>query len=401
MSLQVDIIIVGGGLVGAGLALALQSSGVKIALIDARLPSANDPRLFAMNYGSCQFLTNLGLWPLLANHAAAIHQVHVSIKGRFGAVRLNREEVQLTSLGHVIPANHIEAAINDALAKCAEENRNIQIFRPATVKTIQQYKSHADVTLISDNQSITLQAKIIIGADGTISTVREQAGIPTEKLNYQQSAIVTKTQLQRSHKQVAYERFTEHGTIAMLPLTNNQCATIWTGNNDIINNLSKLSDELFLKTIQQEFGYRLGRFMSISTRHQFPLQMVRAKTNWQQHILLIGNAAHTLHPVAAQGFNLALYEVAVLADYVHENLNTLSAENMAFALKKAAKQETVSTNVSHYLSDIFMERSKFATVGLQLGMASFDTLLPIKKKFIEQMTGRSGRVPRLLIGAID
>lgn len=401
MSLQhVDIIIVGGGLVGAGLALALEPSNLKIALVDARLPSANDPRLFAMNYSSCQFLTNLGLWSSLHAHAAAINQVHVSAKGRFGAVRLNKEETQLPFLGHVIPARYIEEAINNAINACAAKNNNLTVFRPATVHAIEQDHEHAIVSLSLDQQTIKLTANVVIGADGTISTVREQAGIETKTVDYEQSALVTRTTLQRDHAHIAYERFNNHGAIAMLPLTNNECATIWSADNDYIHSLSTLSDADFLATLQQEFGYRLGRFQRISTRHYFPLKMVKAKNNWRNHVLLIGNAAHTLHPIAAQGFNLALYEVAVLCDYIFAD-KIVTAENLANALHNAAKQEAASMKVSHYLSELFLEKSTITSIATQVGMAGLDTILPLKKKFIERMTGRAGRVPRLLLRAID
>lgn len=392
-----DIIIIGGGLVGAGLALALRSSSLRIALVDARLPSAEDPRLFAMNYSSCQFLKNVGLWDALSKHAAPINSVHVSTKGRFGSVRLNRQEAAIDYLGHVIPARYIEAALNDSLESISKQQSNFVIFRPAKLEFIKQDTNHAEVTLSINQQSLRLTASVIIGADGTVSTVRDQAGIGTTKVDYKQSAIVTKTTLKRSHEGIAYERFNAHGAIAMLPLPNNECATIWSGDNEYIESLASLSDDSFLNKLQQEFGYRLGRLQGIAKRHQFPLQMICAQTNHKDHVLLIGNAAHTLHPIAAQGFNLALYEVALIAEHILGKTDILSAANLAQVLKKSAAQESASTKVSHYLSDIFVERSAISTIALQAGMAGLDNLSPLKKKFIERMTGRTGRVPRLLL----
>jgi len=391
-----DIVIVGGGLVGAGLALALQDSSLRIALVDARLPSANDPRLFALNYSSCQFLNNLGLWSDIAAQACAIHQVHVSAKGRFGAVRLNRDDAQLEFLGQVVPAFILESALNSALLQL----NTIHFFRPAEVTELVQQDECAILTLKQQDGYLKLAGKVIIGADGTFSTIREAAGIKTITTDYQQSAIVTRTRLQRSHHHIAYERFNEHGAIAMLPLTNNECATIWSAENKYIQELTQLSEDDFLKQLQTQMGYRLGRFLSITPRHHFPLKMVCAEKNWAGSVLLIGNAAHTLHPIAAQGFNLAVYEIAVLAEYIQRHHTELSADKLANALTIAATQQSASTNVSHYLSDLFLDRSAATSIALHAGMAGLDNFLPLKRRFIERMTGRTGRVPRLLLDPI-
>src|SRR5579883_942585 len=217
-----DLIIVGGGLVGAGLAAALPDK--RIALIDAKLPSQDDPRLFALNYGSCQFLQHLGLWPMLAAHAAPIHQVHVSYQGRFGAVRLTREDAHLPTLGHVIPARFIEAALHDKLASSI----HITLYRPAKLISLHQQEGRVTLTLDTAIGQKILHAPLVIGADGTESTVRSQLNIPITVVDYHQSAIVTRTTLKRSHHHIAYERFVDNGAIAMLPLVGNECATIWT-----------------------------------------------------------------------------------------------------------------------------------------------------------------------------
>src|SRR3989338_9176021 len=143
--MKFDLIIVGGGLVGAGLAVALRQSAMRIALIDARMPSSNDPRLFALNHGSCQLLDHLGLWSRLLTHASPIHQIHVSRRGHFGAVRLNREDVGLPFLGYVVPAKFIEAAINDTLAQLS----NVTLFRPATLSSLQQAQGLASLTVLT------------------------------------------------------------------------------------------------------------------------------------------------------------------------------------------------------------------------------------------------------------
>ena len=321
MMKRYDLVIVGGGLVGAGLACSLSGLGLSLALIDARQPSANDPRLFALNKSSCQFLTNLGLWPLLAANAAPIQQVHVSHQGRFGAVRLRNSEVGVSSLGHVIPAHYIETALNNTLQNLP----SLTLYRPALLKTLTQANDIATLTLEQAGEIKTIEASLVIGADGAESFVREQANIPTQTFDYQQCAIVTRTTLQRSHKHIAYERFLKTGAIAMLPLyseSKHECATIWTTEKKHADELMAMTEFEFLQTLQHEFGYRLGRLQQIAARHVFPLRMLRAEKAVEQNVLLLGNALHTLHPIAAQGFNLALYEVAALADGIKNRLAT-------------------------------------------------------------------------------
>lgn len=386
--MKFDIVIVGGGLVGAGLAVALRQTNLRVALVDARMPTMNDPRLFALNHGSCQFLDHLGVWSQLTMHVSPIHQVHVSRRGHFGAVRLHREDVALPFLGHVIPAKYIEAALNKAL----NELPNLTVYRPATLKSLVQNSDSAALTIETTEGECVIEAAMVIGADGTASTVREQAGIDSAIVDYGQSALVTRTTLQRSHQHIAYERFVKDGAIAMLPLGENECATIWTAPSSEITELASLSEDEFLKRLQQMFGYRLGRMKNIHERHVFPLRMVRAKKMCEGRVLLLGNSAHTVHPIAAQGFNLALYEVAVLVECLLEKIMDLSVIS-----ERVQKQQAVSIGVSHRLSQLFSSESLLINAMTQLGMASFDAVLPLKKKFVNGILGRTGTVPRLLL----
>jgi 2-octaprenyl-6-methoxyphenol hydroxylase len=394
--MRYDLIIVGGGLVGAGFAAALQSSGLRIALVDARLPSNDDPRLFALNASSCQFLANLGFWPALAPHASPIQQVHVSHQGHFGAVRLHHHDVNLPELGHVVPARYIEAALNDAM----ETLPHVDLYRPARLKTLTQTETDAEVMLETSDGEVRLQSSIVIGADGTASTVRALVNIPVTTVDYEQCAMVTRVALRRAHQQIAYERFYRHGAIAMLPLPEMECASIWSTTKEEAQRLSALPDDIYLSELQKLFGFRLGRLQSVQKRHVFPLQMMRAERTHDRCVLLLGNSAHTLHPIAAQGFNLALYEAAVLVEGMLEKLDrseSVSAADLHAMLLKSRQQLTVSVNVSHWLSQLFSNDSAPANWLLSLGMTGFNAATPIKNKFIRMMTGRSGRVPSLLM----
>jgi 2-octaprenyl-6-methoxyphenol hydroxylase len=377
--MQYDLIIVGGGLVGAGLAAALQATTLRIALIDARMPSNDDARLFGLNNNSVDFLKSLKVWSSFASHATAIHQVHVSHRGHFGAVRLDRDDANVPALGYVIPARHIEKTLNERLMQLT----NVTVYRPATLVSLVQDKI-ATLTIQTQDGMTTLQAPIVIGADGAESTVRTQLGIAIKTTDYAQRAIVFRTTLQRSHQHIAYERFNAHGAIAMLPLGELECATIWSADNDIATQLINLSDDAFMQALQEEFGFRLGRFVAIGQRFTYPLKMVCAEKAVEGCVLLMGNAAHTLHPIAAQGFNLALCEVAALVEGIirKDDLSCISA--------KTKKQQAISIGVSHRLPVYFAKQSILFNMGLQMAMMALDVASPIKRRFIRAMMGKTG-----------
>jgi 2-octaprenyl-6-methoxyphenol hydroxylase len=385
--MKFDLIIVGGGMVGAALACALRESNLKIALIDAAPASFNDPRLIALNHSSCNLFQNLNLWSQLQPYAAAIHEVHASYRGHFGTTRITAAEMNLKTLGHVVPAKFINSVLYDAL-------KNIEVFRPATLKNLHQQKDVVTLDVEMNSEIKTLEGKLIIGADGTHSTVRKLLNIPTETVDYQQSAIVTHTQLQRSHRHIAYERFHETGAIAMLPLQENEVATIWSDSNENVSALMQLSDEAFLEKLQKQFGYRLGRLQKISKRFVFPLQMIKAQKQIQDRVILIGNAAHTLHPVAAQGLNLALHEVAALAECFAKSLpDDFSQQNMLNDLT----QQHASIRLSHYLPRIFTSEFFLVAAARQLGMIGLDVCSFAKKRFAKQAMGQAGVVPNLVL----
>lgn len=377
--MQFDVIIIGGGMVGASLACALQKKNLNIALVDSS-PSylVEDERLIALNDNSACFFEKTGCWQALAPFAAPIQQIHVSHRGRFGMTRINAHDVQLPALGYVVPAKYINAVLNDTLI----HSKHIQIIRPASLKALAQEKNAVTLTLSTQSGEIELQARRVIGADGTQSTVRQLLEIPTEKIDYQQSALVTVTELQRDHQSIAYERFQESGAIAMLPLLDKKVATIWTDSRESINELMQLDDVAFLSQLQKQFGYRLGRLLSIGKRAVYPLQMILAKEHRKENVILIGNALHTLHPIAAQGLNLALFEVAVIA----ENL-----------IWEEYKPQTFNVQLSHRLTWLFSSDIFLLNKIRQLGLVGLDVFPTVKKRFIQHAMGKVGKLPALLL----
>jgi 2-octaprenyl-6-methoxyphenol hydroxylase len=383
-----DIIIIGGGMVGMALACAL-APNKRIALVDAApLVKKDDQRLIALNYNSYCLFKNLNVWENMASHAADIQALHVSHQGHFGVTRLHHSECDLPVLGYVVPAKHIENALNTALM----QHSNITLYRPAVLNSFSTDETGIKTNITHLAEETTLSAKILIGADGTHSSVRSLAGIKTETTDYQQTAIVTVTELQRSHAHTAYERFHGNGAIAMLPLKNNFAATIWTEDNIKIKNLMTLSDQEFLQTLQKEFGYRLGRFLSVSQRHTYPLILQTAQQDFSDNIILIGNAAHTLHPVAAQGLNLALAEIAMLTQVI-------SDETPQWKNYQAWQQQLFanSLHLSHHLLQLFAHDFAPIAWARQTGMLTLNLCPPLKRRFAQKALGRTLNLPELLI----
>lgn len=366
---QVDIAVVGGGLAGGTLALALAEKNFRVVLIDASVKKV-DARLIALNFQSVNFLKKLKLWPELMAAASEIQQVHISHSGHFGSSKLRAEEFQLPYLGYVVPAQKINQVLYEKL-----RHPLIEILQPASVTDAFQDEDNAHIVVQHHQESKQITANWVIGADGTQSTIRNLLNIPIEKIDYQQSALVTITELKRHHTNIAYERFQEQGAIAMLPLPENQAATIWTAHQEKISVLMALTDEDFLQSLQQQFGYRLGRFLKIKHRDSYPLHYLHSKQQQVKRILLIGNAAHTMHPIAAQGLNLALYEIAEISEQLAKNRSITQFEFNQI-------KQNMSLKFSHRLNSIFAIDFMIFNTIRSFSLLGLDLFPSIKRKFI-------------------
>lgn len=375
--MKYDIAIVGGGMVGAAFASALGNTSLTVALIDAAASHSNDHRLIALNDASVEFFKQLTIWSSLSSHASAIQEVHVSNRGHFGTTRLKAEEMGVAQLGFVVPASEI----NNALYARLDQLNNVTLLRSTKLMALHQHAASVDLTLQCSSEQKNVEASIVIGADGTFSTVRELLHIPTERVDYQQKALVTMTELQRSHHHIAYERFLPTGAIAMLPLTGQRAATIWSDNEKTIDALLQLSDADFLATLQTQFGYRLGKFIQTTQRFSYPIKRVIAKEQIKDRVILIGNAAHTVSPIAAQGLNLALYEVNCVANHL---AHTLSLKN----IPDYFVQQTISVNLSHQLTRLFSTDFFGLNALKQLGMIGFDLCSSVKKRVGRRLLGQ-------------
>jgi 2-octaprenyl-6-methoxyphenol hydroxylase len=291
-----DIVIVGGGMVGASFAYALKNSHHKIALIEAfdfkttQQPSYDD-RGIALSYGSQRIFNTMGLWQQLAPHSTAITDIHISDRGHFGATRLSAQQENVPALGQVILARAMGKVLNQAMS----ENKTLDILCPKKVTALTQHSDHVELVL-DDGQQLTSQ--LIVAADGANSTIRRLLDLSVTEQVYQQTAITANISTERPHHNRAFERFTEFGPIALLPMPDNRCSLIWTVKTGDEVAITELSDAEFLARLQTEFGYRLGKMTQVGKRSHYPLKLTQTDQPIQDRIVFVGNAAHNLHPIA-------------------------------------------------------------------------------------------------------
>lgn len=322
---NVDIAIIGGGLVGASLACALAPAmarhGLTVAVVEAApmLDAAKAPwqpsfdaRSSAIAQGSAQRFRDMGLWSALEPQAAPIRLIHVSEKGRLGVTRLTATELDQPALGYVIPNAWMGRVLHQRL-----QTLPVAWHCPARVEAIEPVAAGYRLAL---SDGCTLQAGLTVLADGGRSSLKEQLGIASDETPYDQVAVIANVEVSRPHEGIAYERFTREGPIALLPLKGQQMALIWTHAQGREHARLALGDGDFLHALQKAFGERAGRFRRVSERHAYPLTLVTAKETIRPGLAVLGNAAHSLHPVAGQGFNLALRGVTDLVAALEQAL---------------------------------------------------------------------------------
>jgi 2-octaprenyl-6-methoxyphenol hydroxylase len=400
---QYDVIIIGGGMVGASLACALSGQGLRLALIEAIEPETRtgagyDDRAIALAYGTRRIFGGLQLWDSLASAATPIHQIHVSDRGHFGMVHMDRADEGLPAIGYVVPARAIDQVLADAIKGI----EGLDIFCPATVTEVKRTAAAVEVDMSHEGLMTTLSGRLIVAADGADSPLRGQFGIGSVVSDYQQTAIVTNITPQLPHNNIAYERFTASGPLALLPMSEGRCAVVWTVASSEVEAVMALDEADFIARLQSRFGYRLGRLERVGRRQAWPLRLVRAKETVRERLALIGNAVHTLHPIAGQGFNLGARDVAVLAEVLVDALKAGEDPGSLAVLQRYADwQQRDHTNVTVFtdgLARMFSLPLPALAVARSAGMLAFDLLPPAKRLLTRLTMGRSGRTPRLARG---
>jgi len=400
---EYDLVIIGGGLVGGSLACALSGTGLRIALVEAVRPSAEgqpsyDERVIALSWGSWRILEAIGLWPDIAPEAEPIRRVHVSDRGGCGFTRLDSDDIGVEALGHVVPARAIGVAIHAAL----REAPDIELLCPARLLEHRVAADRVDLGVQCEGQRLQLRAALLVAADGGDSTVRKRLALNVRDERYDQDAVITTVSPDRPQSGVAFERFTDTGPLALLPMTGGRYSVVWTCSPDQTGELLALPDAAFLARLQQRFGYRLGGFRQAAPRRAYPLKLVLTRNPVQPRVVLIGNAAHTLHPVAGQGFNLGLRDVAALAEVVAQSARAGADPGGPAALSDyqrwRGRDQSGTATLTDLLARLFVSRWPPLGVARGTAMLGLDLIPPLRRLLARRFMGVGGRLPRLACG---
>ncbi|KTC97246.1 2-octaprenyl-6-methoxyphenol hydroxylase [Legionella geestiana] len=382
-----DILIIGGGLAGAALQLALAPHGIRTLLVEARTPATEpdrplDTRTLALAPASTHILEMLGVWEQVAPAATPITTIHVSEQGRFGRICL--EAPQKTPLGFVVEMHHLHAALMRALPENA-------CLMPARLTALDLKTVTA--TVETPSETLNIRAKLVVAADGADSSARRFAGIGATVKTYQQHALIANIGLSQSHQQVAYERFTPTGPMAMLPLTQMHAALVWTLTPRDAARLRACDEKTFLRELQHAFGYRLGRFERVGERLIYPLREVRAETIAAFPLALVANAANTLHPVAGQGFNLGLRDVSMLAEcIIEQGITPLMLQDWA---SKRRQDQHIIRGFTDGLVRLFTQSWPGLGTLRAAGLTLLDNCPPLKRELARYAQGFGGTPGKL------
>ena len=385
MSSNHPVVIIGGGPVGATLALSLLSRGIPCTLLEARAQGAShgDQRALALSAGTRLILQRLGVWEPLAAQATAINTIHISQRGSIGRTLLKAEEQGQEALGYVASYGALTSVLDQALAN----HGGARILHEAEVSEVLPGSAGTRLTFTQQGQPVTLDSQLAVLADGGRS-LGSIPGLERETREYGHDALVSKVSAELPHDNIAYERFTPAGPMALLPNGERDFSLVWTGEQQAIKQILALDDEVFLAELHRHFGDRVGRFLSVGKRMSFPLRLSRLKPVVLPHFAVIGNAAQTMHPVAGQGFNVGLRDAWELSLQIAQAAPASWGTAAMLEAYAATRQRDTSHGLlfTDFLVNIFSNEI-LGVSGLRgAGLGLLDIAGPAKRFLINKMS---------------
>ncbi len=390
-----SILIVGGGLVGASLAIALDAAGIPATLVESAPPRAEaqpsyDERNLALARASVNALRRLGVWQHTGSSGTAIEHIHVSRAGEFGSVRLHARDEGFDALGWTLPARELGRALLRRLDQCTQLGR----LAPATLQGLQAHAGGWRAQVECDGKVVTVDTPLLVGADGSDSFVRDQLGIEADTYDYRQSLFVCTVTPERAHAGRAYERFADEGPTALLPLAEGRCGLVLTVPTTEAQAVAALDDEGYLQLAQQRFGWRLGHLRRPGRRFAYPIRRVAASRLVGPRAVLVGNAAQTIHPIGAQGFNLGLRDALTLAEKVAGVVDPGEPALLAdYAARRAADREGTMA-MSHGLVRLACLSQPLLGPLRSLALLAADRVSPLRHAVARRGMGFGGEPPQ-------
>ena len=407
--IDIDIVIAGGGMIGSCLALALAPLGLRVAMVEAVArgepgqPSF-DERSTALSRSSQRMFAAMGLWPDIVAAATPISGIHVSDRGGFGFSHIDAAEQNVEALGYVV----INRVLGEVLQKSLPAVPSLEFICPARITAVDPSLDHVVVRVDEPGGQRQLRCSLLVAADGANSTVRDMLGIRASRTDYGQCAVIGNVLPEKPLANRAYERFTESGPLALLPVTDGRAAFVFNVSREDAASLMQLPDDAFTEKLQAAFGHRLGRFGKVGRRDSYPLALTRARRLTATRSVLVGNAANGLHPVAAQGFNLGMRDIASLCDCVadvlcaHGNRDAIDRIGDDRVLSAYAEWRRADHRKVVQLTDglvrLFGSERLPVRALRDLGMLGFDLVPGVRNLFARHAMGLAGKLPRLSRG---
>ncbi|HEY1588398.1 MAG TPA: 2-octaprenyl-6-methoxyphenyl hydroxylase [Rhodanobacter sp.] len=388
------VLIVGGGLVGASLAIALDAAGIAATLIETAAPRVDaqpsyDERNLALARATVNGLEAIGVWRHATACATPIRHIHVSRAGEFGSARIDADKHGVDALGWTLPARELGAALLRRLDECTRLTR----LAPATLSALQPLAGGWRAQISSADGVRSIDAALLVGADGTGSFVRAQLGIDAERYDYRQVLFVCTVTPERDHANRAHERFADGGPIALLPLAERRCGLVLTVAADEADTVAALDDAAFIELAQRRFGWRLGRLSRPGKRHPFAIHRVVARQLTGPRAVLVGNAAQTVHPIGAQGFNLGLRDALTLAELVAAARDPGTADLLErYAARRAPDREGTMA-MSHGLVRLACLPQPLLAPFRSLALLACDRVPPLQRALARRGMGFRGEPP--------
>lgn len=386
---QYDVVIAGGAMAGATLALAIEhlsQGALRVAVVEPFKAQSDqhpgfDSRSIALSYGTVNLLRHLELWSAIEPFTTPIEHIHVSDRSHAGMTDITKHDVGVEALGYVVELADVGRVYQELLT----HSTAIDLYCPNSAKHITRTQENVTIELASGE---LLNAKLLVAADGAVSQCCQQIGLELSEHDFDQVAVIANIVTQEPHQSRAFERFTENGPVALLPMSDNRMSLVWCLRPDEAQIVMELSESEFLEQLQQDFGWRLGAMQKVGLRASYPLLLRHRKQNISHRFAIVGNAAQTLHPIAGQGFNLGIRDVVTLAEELvkqGEDVGRYQGLIRFSQRREADRNETIwltSSLVHVFSNDLLAMR-----IGRNTALAAMDNLSIFKQPLLRHTLG--------------
>ncbi len=386
---QYDVVIAGGAMAGATLALAIEhlsQGALRVAVVEPFKAQSDqhpgfDSRSIALSYGTVNLLRHLELWSAIEPFSTPIEHIHVSDRSHAGMTDITKHDVGVEALGYVVELADVGRVYQELLT----HSTAIDLYCPDSAKHITRTQESVTIELASGE---LLNTNLLVAADGAVSQCCQQIGLELSEHDFDQVAVIANIVTQEPHQGRAFERFTENGPVALLPMSDNRMSLVWCLRPDEAQIVMELSESEFLERLQQDFGWRLGAMQKVGLRASYPLLLRHRKQNISHRFAIVGNAAQTLHPIAGQGFNLGIRDVVTLAEELvkqGEDVGRYQGLIRFSQRREADRNETIwltSSLVHVFSNDLLAMR-----IGRNTALAAMDNLSIFKQPLLRHTLG--------------